>query len=145
MGIHLDRLDDSPTCFSTTHPQPGAILTTDVGRNRVAFLDDGFSSSSCPGVPTNPGFRRKDLPGLLSIAQAATLAGLSDRTIRRAVALKSGTDRLPASNVGLGTHRPTWRIKPSDLEAWMDRDQGTPTPRPRSVATPRGKFGHFKF
>lgn len=57
----------------------------------------------------------------LSIKQAATVSGLSQFTVRRAV--KSGD--LKASNPGGSLMRPTYRIQRADLEAFMQQYRAT--------------------
>lgn len=86
-------------------------------------------------------------PGdLLTIAQAATVAGVSPTTIRRAIKLTVGPDKLVAYDQSLGRNRASWRIDPTDLDAWRKRREGRQfTPLPRTVRVPVSKAGQFKF
>jgi hypothetical protein len=86
-------------------------------------------------------------PGdLLTIAQAAAAAGVSPTTVRRAIRLPDGPDRLVAYDQSLGRSRPSWRIDPADLDAWRKRREGRPSaPSPRTVRVSAGKAGQFKF
>ncbi|HEX4607918.1 MAG TPA: helix-turn-helix domain-containing protein [Urbifossiella sp.] len=86
-------------------------------------------------------------PGsFLTISKAAEVAGVSTTTIRRAIRLTDGPDRLPALDQSLGRGRATWRIDPVALDAWRRRREGRPpTPAPQSVRTSRGKAGQFRF
>jgi len=69
----------------------------------------------------------------ISVAQAAQATGLSDSTIRRAIA---GRD-LAASNVG-SDQRPVWRIARRDLTTWMEKQKGE-----MAAVPPRGELGQL--
>lgn len=72
----------------------------------------------------------------LSIAAAAQVAQVSEKTIRRAVL----RGRLNASNVGGSTRRPTWRIQRTDLDAFLKANvAGNGLP-----ATPQKFKGRYK-
>ena len=67
----------------------------------------------------------------ISIKQAASLAGISETSIRRAI--RRG--QLKACNVGGSSRRPTWRIKRTDLQAFLETDAARSSP-----PKPRGKY-----
>ena len=77
----------------------------------------------------------------LSISQAATTSSLSEKTIRRAIYAK-GRDQLKAYDVGT-PRRSTWRIRATDLDAWMSRNGGgieIPPPVPSYRAKHRSSY-----
>jgi excisionase family DNA binding protein len=55
-------------------------------------------------------------------------------------AIHSGA--LPATNIGRGKKRPTWRIRCADYQAWLEsrttrpKKQDPPQPRPKRYAAP---------
>src|SRR4051812_38445995 len=71
----------------------------------------------------------------LTIRDAAERAGVSQTTIRRAIHTPEDKDRLAASNVALGKSKPSYRIRPADLEAWLTRQAGGSQPPPARPAT----------
>lgn len=82
----------------------------------------------------------------LTVAQAAVRASVSQTTIRRAMRLKDGPDKLLSKNVGNGRMRPTLRIDPKDFDAWCKRREGRPpAPAVRTVRVSAVKSGQFKF
>lgn len=92
--------------------------------------------------------RGRDRPpgGLLTIAQAAARAGVSPTTIRRAIALRDGPDKLAAYDQSLGRKKASWRIDPAALDAWRTRHEvKPPAPAVRTVRGAGRKAGQFKF
>jgi hypothetical protein len=88
--------------------------------------------------------RRPD--DLLTIAKAATAAGVSRTTIYRAIHLPDGPDKLVAYDLSLGLKKANWRIDPAALDAWRKRGEGrTAVPSPRTVRVSAGKPRQFKF
>src|SRR4051794_24040382 len=59
----------------------------------------------------------------ISVRAAADRLGISETTIRRAI----GRGELPAADVGNGK-RASWRIKATDLDAWILREKVTELP-----------------
>ena len=93
--------------------------------------------------------RQYDQPAgsFLTIKQAARFAGVSETTIRRAIRLPDGPDKLVAYDESLGRKRATWLIDPAVLDAWRKRREGrtaAPAP-PLTVPVPGGKVGQPKF
>lgn len=80
------------------------------------------------------------LPEWLSVKQAATITGLSETTIRRAI--RSGT--LKAFNPTGSIRRPTWRIRREDLVAFMEQNRAEgKAPSPPVVLRRRVKSRYF--
>jgi excisionase family DNA binding protein len=76
----------------------------------------------------------------LTVRGAATHAGLSPGKIYRAIK----ANRLRASNVG-SPRRATWRIKKSDLDAWMNgHEGGGPAPPEVPVFERQTRRTHFR-
>ncbi len=86
-------------------------------------------------------------PGcLLTIIQAAAIAGVSPTTIRRAIHLPDGPDKLHAYDQSLGHSRASWRIDPADLDAWRKRREGRPAAiSPRTIRVSAANDVQFKF
>lgn len=67
---------------------------------------------------------------LFTVAQVAERLGVGDETVLAHIASK----RLAASNVGLGTRRPRWRITPEALDRFLSASTA-----PKPVAARRRK------
>lgn len=108
--------------------EPGVWLTVDAERlDSRAFIDAAESIRSRLPVPVVVPARNEPEPtGLLTEAQAARKAGVSQKTIRRCI--KSG--RLPAINYGTG-RKCLYRIEPAALAALEPEAEPAPTPRQR--------------
>lgn len=79
----------------------------------------------------------------LSIRQAADLAAVSRKSIRRAIKAKDKAGRLPAYNVGTAA-RPLYRIAREDLDAWLRKRPGRASRLPRPpVFRPGAARDHF--
>ena len=152
------------------HPQPNSTPAADERAGFAAPSPGHRARGNTPrcGMPTRPERRRSavvrllaridrklgllirqhDQPAgsFLTIAQAARLAGVSENTIRRAIRLPDGPDKLVAYDESLGRKRARWLIDPADLDAWRKRREGRlPGPLPRTVRVSTGKPGQFKF
>jgi excisionase family DNA binding protein len=76
----------------------------------------------------------------LSVRQCASFSGISETTLRRAI--HSGA--LRSHLVGLGKRRPTYRIKESDLVAFLNGNVAeAKTPPAMPTARVRKKSRHF--
>ena len=74
--------------------------------------------------------------------------GVSPTTIRRAIHLPDGPDRLVARDLSGGRKKKAcWRISQADLDAWCKRSAGRPgaPAPPPTVRVSAGKASQFKF
>ena len=88
-----------------------AVAIEDIGQQLASFLK--VSRAMCSDESDLGTCAVAD--SWLSIAIAAEVAQVSEKTMRRAVS----SGRLRASNVGGSARRPTWRIQRADLESFM--------------------------
>jgi excisionase family DNA binding protein len=109
----LQKIIDGQTSI---HDQLGAILT--------AVSHRGIGPNSSLTVAE-----------WMTVEQAAQFAGVSTKTIRRAI--RKG--ELAASNVRGSSRRPTWRIKRSDLEGFMKNNEARNV-LPASSSKSGGKY-----
>jgi len=102
-------------------------------------IDAKLASQGSP-FKVSPSLAQESAEEWLSIREAATVASLSDKTIRRAI--RKG--ELAATNVNNSVRRPTWRIRRSDLEGFMKANvagHGLPATLPKVKG--RYKSRHF--
>jgi excisionase family DNA binding protein len=66
------------------------------------------------------------MPELLTIAQVAERLQVSEKTVRRAIRTRG----LRAFQVA---GRDTWRVRPEDLEEWLEQRSNRAHPEPRDV------------
>lgn len=80
-----------------------------------------------------------------TVRKAAATAGVSITTIYRAIHASKAPHRLRAFNVGTGK-KATWRIDPTDLDAWVKRKERKDTlPSPQTYQSRPGQSRHFRF
>jgi excisionase family DNA binding protein len=77
----------------------------------------------------------------LTITETARFAGVSEKTIRRSI----GKGQLPASNVRGSSRRPTWRIKHTDLEEFLKKNEaGNVLPASLPISDGKYRSRHFR-
>lgn len=82
--------------------------------------------------------------GWMTIAQAAQVAGVSEKTIRRAIKAEDAKRKLTSFDIS-NSGRPLYRISRSDLDVWMRENLGgtESTPRPPVFRPSSGDKDYF--
>lgn len=114
---------------NTLAPLSGEVVDADRIASRLESTTSGTSQRAGRGASKWYG-----------IEEAASLSGRSVSTIRRDI--KAGT--LPAHVIGRGRRRPSYRIRRTDLKAYIQAGRAEPPDPPAVPTTPvRKKSRHF--